>query len=199
MANDPHAAAFEAASFRTLDIIEAEIVRRGVKGYKEPIIYKGQVTGYVRRFSDNLLMFRAKRMDPAYKDSYNPALITAGGDVTVQVQIPRPGPQVQMSGPDQVVDVEARELGRRERRRGWLSGRRRGVVGSHIARYGRNSCKRIGENGRFHGVMTGSVIFAPFPSSSLLSFTHSILRQAGEGCCRARRPGQTGRPGSGPR
>ena len=73
LAADPdYRAAYALAQERSLDVIEQEIIRRGVKGYKEPIIYQGKVTGYVRRYSDNLLMFLAKRRDPLYRD--NPQL-----------------------------------------------------------------------------------------------------------------------------
>lgn len=105
MANDPlYAAAFEAAKLRTLDIIEAEIIRRGVKGYKEPIIYQGQVTGYVRRYSDNLLMFLAKRRDPLYRDNPQLALgLKAAGDIKISLSIPRPDEPA-------AIDAEAREV-----------------------------------------------------------------------------------------
>ena len=54
-----------------LGVLEAEIQRRGVEGYDEPLHHKGVLTGdVVRRFSDNLLMFRVKRIDPAYRDNY---------------------------------------------------------------------------------------------------------------------------------
>lgn len=90
LAADPlYAEAYELAKQHTLDVIEAEIIRRGVKGYKEPIVYQGKITGHVRRYSDNLLMFLAKRRDPAYRDNYNLGVM-ASGDVTVQLQIPRP-------------------------------------------------------------------------------------------------------------
>ncbi|WP_461365396.1 hypothetical protein [Candidatus Darwinibacter acetoxidans] len=119
LANDPdYKAAYALAQERSLDVIEQEIIRRGVKGWKEPIIYQGKVTGHVRRYSDNLLMFLAKRRDPLYRDNPQLALgLKAGGDIRVHLNVPRPGqepsasekkrPKVQI---DPAVDVEAREL-----------------------------------------------------------------------------------------
>ncbi len=111
--DDPdYAAAYQETQEQAADMIEAELVRRAVEGVEKPVHYQGKRVDVVREYSDILLIFLLKGLRPAkYRDSYNPALITAGGNVTVQVQIPRPGPQVQMSGADQVVDVEARELG----------------------------------------------------------------------------------------
>lgn len=63
------------AGLAALGVLEAEIHRRGVQGVEKPIIYRGEITGQTREYSDNLLMFRAKRLDPAYKDNYQaPAL-----------------------------------------------------------------------------------------------------------------------------
>ena len=52
--------------------VEAEINRRAIEGIDHPVIYKGEITATYREYSDNLLMFRAKRLDPEYRDSYNP-------------------------------------------------------------------------------------------------------------------------------
>lgn len=48
-----------------LDTIEHEIDRRGIEGWEEERYYEGQLCGYVRKFSDTLLMFRAKALAPA--------------------------------------------------------------------------------------------------------------------------------------
>ena len=53
------------------DIIDAEIDRRGRLGVLEPIVYQGIVMGEVRKFSDQLLLARAKahvRLRDAYRD-----------------------------------------------------------------------------------------------------------------------------------
>ena len=72
-----------------LDEVRREIRRRGLEGHEEPVIYGGKVsmikdpeTGEmvplkVRRYSDNLLMFYAKRLDPDFRDNA-PVSLTSG-------------------------------------------------------------------------------------------------------------------------
>jgi len=49
------------------ELLEKEIHRRGVDGVDEPVFYLGSICGYVRRYSDKLLMEHAKRHIPAYR------------------------------------------------------------------------------------------------------------------------------------
>jgi hypothetical protein len=58
------------AGQHALGLIEAEIDRRGRVGIDKPVFWRGQQVDTVKEYSDNLLMFRAKRLDPAYKDNY---------------------------------------------------------------------------------------------------------------------------------
>ena len=53
-----------------LGVVEAEVHRRAIEGVDHPVIYKGEITDTYKEFSDNLLMFRAKRLDPSYRDNY---------------------------------------------------------------------------------------------------------------------------------
>ncbi len=99
--DEAYAGAFDTAKMQTMDTIDSEIVRRGVKGYEEDIVYKGEVTGKVKRFSDNLLMFRAKRLDPAYKDSYDAGKFNIGN---IEIKIVPP----KKLGP--VIEAEATEV-----------------------------------------------------------------------------------------
>lgn len=48
--------------------LELEADRRAVEGVEKPVFYQGEVCGHVREYSDNLLMFRLKRLDPGYRD-----------------------------------------------------------------------------------------------------------------------------------
>ena len=50
--------------------VEAEINRRAIEGVDHPVIYKGEISTTYKEYSDNLLMFRAKRLDPSYRDNY---------------------------------------------------------------------------------------------------------------------------------
>lgn len=51
--------------------LQAEIDRRAMEGVEEPVFYLGQKVGHIRKFSDSLLMFRMKKLDPSYRDSVN--------------------------------------------------------------------------------------------------------------------------------
>jgi hypothetical protein len=55
-----------------LGVLESEIHRRAVEGIDKDIIYKGEKCGTTKEYSDNLLMFRTKRLDPKYKDNFVP-------------------------------------------------------------------------------------------------------------------------------
>ncbi len=46
--------------------LETEADRRGKEGWLEPVFCKGYQVGEVRKFSDQLLMFRLKRLDPEH-------------------------------------------------------------------------------------------------------------------------------------
>jgi hypothetical protein len=48
--------------------IEAEIRRRAIEGWEEPLVSAGKRIGTVRKYSDVLLMFYAKRRMPEYRD-----------------------------------------------------------------------------------------------------------------------------------
>lgn len=63
-------AALERAQSMTVDILEEEALRRAVKGVKKPTgWYKGRPGGFVREYSDTLLIFLLKGAAPEkYKD-----------------------------------------------------------------------------------------------------------------------------------
>jgi hypothetical protein len=48
---------------------EDELYRRAVKGWEEPVFYKGEETGHVQKFSDTCLIFFLKANNP---EKYNP-------------------------------------------------------------------------------------------------------------------------------
>jgi hypothetical protein len=87
----------EEAEQEVCDFDKAEVRRRAVEGVEEPVgWWRGQPGGYVRKYSDNLLMFRIKAKDPAYRDR-------AEIDITATLQ--------QEIAPAQLEDLKA-ELGR---------------------------------------------------------------------------------------
>jgi hypothetical protein len=59
--------------------VEREIWRRAIEGVDRPLVYQGRITRdeqgnsvTVKEYSDNLLMFLTKKLDPSYKDNYQP-------------------------------------------------------------------------------------------------------------------------------
>lgn len=64
--DDPkYAVAFGSADAEAGDVLEAEARRRAVEGVDEPAgWYKGEPGGYVRRYSDTLLIFLLKGRKP---------------------------------------------------------------------------------------------------------------------------------------
>lgn len=54
-----------------LDEMEIEARRRAVEGTDKPVFYKGDVCGYIREFSDTLLIFALKAGRPEkYRERY---------------------------------------------------------------------------------------------------------------------------------
>ena len=65
-----YAEMFAEAQQRYCDRLEREIDRRAVEGWEEPVHYKGERVDLVRKYSDNLLMFRTKAVMPErYRDN----------------------------------------------------------------------------------------------------------------------------------
>lgn len=71
-----------------LATMEKEIDRRGRDGINKPVIYKGQIMKddegaalVVKEYSDALLMFRTKKLDPTYREGFDAKL---QGKITVE-------------------------------------------------------------------------------------------------------------------
>ena len=74
LAEDPaYREAFDQAKEDAADILEAEAFRRAVDGVEKPVgWYKGKPGGYVREYSDILLIFLLKALRPEkYRDRLN--------------------------------------------------------------------------------------------------------------------------------
>ena len=76
------AAAWEEAMETAADAVEEEIRRRGVDGWEEPVFHGGQEVARIRRYSDILLMFLAKKLRPEFRDN---AAVQHSGDLTIRV------------------------------------------------------------------------------------------------------------------
>ncbi|HET9026079.1 MAG TPA: hypothetical protein VFN07_00935 [Trueperaceae bacterium] len=88
------AAAWDSAMAEAADHLEAEARRRAVEGWHEPVFYQGDEVGYVRRFSDTLLIFLMKGANPEkYRERSSTELSGPGGAPLAQglVQIYLPG------------------------------------------------------------------------------------------------------------
>lgn len=73
--NHPFVAEWERAAEEAIDRLEAEALRRGKEGVGEPVYYKGEVVGEIKRYSDTLLIFLLKALRPdKYRDNYHVAM-----------------------------------------------------------------------------------------------------------------------------
>lgn len=63
--------------------IRQAIHDRAVDGWEEPVYWKGELTGTIRRFSDRLLELQAKRHCPEYRDRSQLDVNVAGGVLVV--------------------------------------------------------------------------------------------------------------------
>lgn len=59
-----YAAAFEDAREAAADVLERSALERAVAGIDEPVFYKGEVVGSIKRYSDSLLMFLLRGVRP---------------------------------------------------------------------------------------------------------------------------------------
>jgi len=58
-----------------LELCEAELHRRAVEGWDEPVWWQGAQVGTRRRYSDALLTLKLKRLDPRYRESAPPVVL----------------------------------------------------------------------------------------------------------------------------
>ena len=82
--NPEYKRAFEDAQEDAADSLEAEVYRRAVKGVRKATgWYKGVAGGYVREYSDLLLMFRLKALRPEqYRERVEMRGVLANVDLT---------------------------------------------------------------------------------------------------------------------
>jgi len=68
------------------DVIQQAIHDRAIEGWEEPVYYKGEEIGKIRRYSDRLLLAQAKRHIPEYRDD-NGASSPSGQSTNVGVMV----------------------------------------------------------------------------------------------------------------
>jgi len=80
--------AFERAKEEAMQALEDEAIRRAYEGWNEPVFYKGEKCGAIRRYSDGLMMFLLRGGMPAkYRENYKLELAgPAGGPIPVEQQ-----------------------------------------------------------------------------------------------------------------
>lgn len=68
------------------DALTAEVHRRGVEGWDEPVYQKGELVGHKRVYSDRMLEMQAKRFIPEYRDKQQIDHNHSGGVLVVGEQ-----------------------------------------------------------------------------------------------------------------
>ena len=85
--NDPaFAEAYEEAYTYFKDALEAEMLRRAVQGWKEPVVGgkdKDEVVTHVQKFDSQLLQLALKRHIPEYREKYQVDANVSGGVLVV--------------------------------------------------------------------------------------------------------------------
>src|SRR5690554_3190265 len=103
MKSDPeYALAIREAMEQAADLLEEEAIRRARDGVKEPVYYKGEIVGYVYKYSDSLLQFLLRGLR---REKYGDKIDLKSGDrpirFTLALDDPRDG------GDDEDGDEEA--------------------------------------------------------------------------------------------
>ncbi len=78
--DEKYAKAFDNAMEQAADRLEQEARRRAVEGTTKPVFYKGEECGYIREYSDTLLIFLLKGARPEkYKERVHQEQTGPGG------------------------------------------------------------------------------------------------------------------------
>ena len=84
--DEKFSAAYNVAAIESNEALEAEAHRRGVIGVKQPVYQGGQMVGYIKKYSDTLLLkLLAARMPDKYADRRNQKIDVSGGMVVEYV------------------------------------------------------------------------------------------------------------------
>lgn len=87
MKDPAYVEAFRAAEDQAADALEKEARRRAIEGVDEPVFYKGDECGTVRKYSDTLLIFLLKGIRPEkYRENIRQEVVGEdGGPVQVEL------------------------------------------------------------------------------------------------------------------
>ncbi len=73
-------AAFDSARQGIVEKLELEAIRRAYDGWDEPVFYKGEQQGLIRKYSDTLLIFLLKGAAPdKYRERFEGQVTGEGG------------------------------------------------------------------------------------------------------------------------
>ena len=111
---------FKRASLTFMDRLALVADHRAVEGIDKPIVWRGDVTGHYKEYSDNLLMFRMKKLDPSYRDGPQVNINNNNIEVrTIEVRLAGVAPTEQLANgspalaqkPETaIIEGEAREI-----------------------------------------------------------------------------------------
>ena len=91
----------EVLAYQLLD----EARRRGLEGIEEPHFYQGRMVGHIRRYSDNLLMFKIKGLMPQFRDNFPAIDIRSTGPTSVKIVLEGSADDPDAELESQVIDV----------------------------------------------------------------------------------------------
>lgn len=96
--SDPeYALAIREALEQAADSLEEEAIRRARDGVKEPVYYKGEVVGYVYKYSDSLLQFLLRGLR---REKYGDRLDLKSGDQPIRFTLALDDPRDEDDGED---------------------------------------------------------------------------------------------------
>ena len=76
--------AYDIAKRETIEILEEEGIRRALEGVDRKIFHQGILVDTVKDYSDLLLMFMLKKLDPSYRENATANIGIMGQDFTIQ-------------------------------------------------------------------------------------------------------------------
>jgi len=86
-------AAWDEALEVAADALEAEVRRRAVDGWDEPVYHAGEICGYIRKYDDRLLMFLMRALRPEFRDNA-PVRPTGDRPEPVRIEYPTDWPAI---------------------------------------------------------------------------------------------------------